>query len=157
MISINYSLGMVGAVLPPLVILFAWWITKGFRSEKRSQQAFAYHELQHNPLTAKISQWVTINQINGIDYDGWRDSDDYKVTLSTQNIKIALFAPGTYHLVVSSFSDPNLQYIPFTITVEAGRIYQLGCDSNGPYCTEEFASGIYDLSEHELDARSIAY
>lgn len=157
MIDLTHSWSMASFLLPPLIILLAWLVNKNLHADKRKEQQKSYQQLLEDPRTIRVSQWLTINQVDEQDYDGWRDLNLAKASLYSPYINIALFSPGTYRLIVSSFSDPDLQYIPLTITLEAGRNYQLGCDIDGPYCSEEFVVNSYDLEQMDLENRSIAY
>lgn len=99
--------------------------------EERIRMYERLKPIMDKPETVRIATWIEINSVNGEPYS---EDHEYLVKVSEEGtIGVALFQAGDYDFVVSSYTRRNYKNIKMKVSLQAGEIYQLGCNQDGPY------------------------
>lgn len=99
--------------------------------EERIKMYNRLKPIMDKPETVRIATWIEINKVNGKSYS---EALEYLVKVSDEGtIGVALFEPGDYEFVVSSYTRANHRNVTMNVSLNPGETYQLGCNQDGPY------------------------
>lgn len=99
--------------------------------EERVKMYQRLKPIMDRPETVRIATWIEINCVNGKPYI---EDLEYLVKVSDEGtIGVALFQPGDYELIVSSYTQSHFKNVKMNISLNPGEVYQLGCNQTGPY------------------------
>ena len=127
-----------------IVYLF---ISKKDNAKKVNEANKRLLPIYNDPNIGRIALWITLDSVDGEPFD---DSMVYyakvksNMTGMNQLVEVALFRPGSYTFVVSSreFSDVSMN-----VVIEAGLVYQLGANEDGPYFMLDSNGARYTMKE----------
>lgn len=135
-------------VVSTIMLVVYTIIKKKSDNSKRREANIRNKNLYNDPNMGRVVLWIDLELVNNQPLD---ESAIYysrvksKMTGLTENVEVVLFKPGQYSFLVHSREYSN---ITLNVSIEAGKVYQIGADDDGPFFVLDPSPERYQLTEY---------
>lgn len=142
-------MAIIGYCILSIIFLVIFIVVKKKKGTTKRREANARNkDLYNNTNMGRVALWIDIELVNNEPLD---ESKIYysrvksNMTGMNENVEVVLFNPGRYTLLVHSREYSN---VTLDVVIEAGKVYQLGADNEGPYFILDSDPGRYELTQY---------